>query len=294
MVASCHDGIVRVWDTRKGTLASLNAHRTTIDELQWSSTQRHQFLTCSSNDNKLKFWSSAGHECQYHLQTNRPVQAALYTPHHSGLVTVSDTNLRQWRVGAALGREGSSEREENIVPVRRFHAPQQHQQVSIDWRCMDSRHDASGNGKYQLLSLDTAANLHAWNVKFANNNPNVRDEDEDGNDKLDGDNEGDERWDPELGEEIDDIGELIPCMRVVRTNPTRRSCDVHYYRVPDDVEPLALKVTFPDTYPFNIAPLFIFTKQARLRLPANLEASIMGELAQVRRLFLRASFQLYF
>ncbi|XP_077448423.1 GATOR2 complex protein WDR59 [Stigmatopora argus] len=97
VLASSHDGDVRIWDRRKADTACeyLAAHLSKIHGLDWH--PEHEFmLATSSQDNSVRFWDyRQPRKCLDVLSCQVPVWKARYTPFSNGLVTVMVPQLRR-------------------------------------------------------------------------------------------------------------------------------------------------------------------------------------------------------
>lgn len=91
LLATTHDGDVRIWDMRKGDtpVTYISAHLSKINGLDWSPVDGHKLLTCSL-DNAVKVWDifedtrNAKAVCDHRA----PVWRAKYTPPGNGILTV--------------------------------------------------------------------------------------------------------------------------------------------------------------------------------------------------------------
>lgn len=263
MVATVHKGVARLWDTRKGILASINAHRSPIDSLQWSPSYDH-FVTCSRQDYKLKFWSSLTHDCLYNLQTKQPVHSVLYTPFGNGLVTASDNSLRLWKVGVDLGRDLVISDQEEVLPVHTF-SDSLESVLHVDWR-------HSPSGLPQLASLGSDHAIHLWNIT-----PQLQQAVPKGvvQQKISNEEVAEEGM--YLDQEVKAIGDSIPGIRFTKVNLLQRVLDVEFIPFPRSVI-YKLRIDIPEVYPYNIVPLFTFKES---HLDPAIEARIIADMAQV-------------
>uniref|UniRef100_M4ASF2 WD repeat domain 59 n=1 Tax=Xiphophorus maculatus TaxID=8083 RepID=M4ASF2_XIPMA len=97
LLASSHDGDVRIWDKRKPNTAVeyLAAHLSKIHGLDWHRDNEFVFAT-SSQDNSVRFWDyRQPRKYLSVLSCQVPVWKARYTPFSSGLVTVMVPQLRR-------------------------------------------------------------------------------------------------------------------------------------------------------------------------------------------------------
>ncbi|XP_051920171.1 GATOR complex protein WDR59 isoform X2 [Hippocampus zosterae] len=97
VLASSHDGDVRIWDRRKPNAACeyVAAHLSKIHGLDWH--PEHEFLLAtSSQDNSVRFWDYRQPRKYLNiLSCQVPVWKARYTPFSNGLVTVMVPQLRR-------------------------------------------------------------------------------------------------------------------------------------------------------------------------------------------------------
>ncbi|XP_077376566.1 GATOR2 complex protein WDR59 isoform X2 [Festucalex cinctus] len=97
VLASSHDGDVRIWDRRKANTACeyVAAHLSKIHGLDWH--PEHEFiLATSSQDNSVRFWDYRQPRKYLNiLSCQVPVWKARYTPFANGLVTVMVPQLRR-------------------------------------------------------------------------------------------------------------------------------------------------------------------------------------------------------
>ncbi|GIY95576.1 GATOR complex protein WDR59 [Caerostris extrusa] len=97
LLATSHEGDIRVWDIRKGTspVQYITAHLNKIHNIDWCPYDENVLAT-SSQDCTVKFWDvtipSKLEEC---LQVPCPVWRAQYTPFGCGIVTVVVPPLRR-------------------------------------------------------------------------------------------------------------------------------------------------------------------------------------------------------
>lgn len=90
LLATAHDGDVKLWDKRKGTMPVqyISAHLCKIHGLDWSPHHDYQLVT-SSHDGTIKYFDiNNPRKVENTITTNYPVWRAIYTPFGSGLVTM--------------------------------------------------------------------------------------------------------------------------------------------------------------------------------------------------------------
>uniref|UniRef100_A0A3B5BGE8 WD repeat domain 59 n=1 Tax=Stegastes partitus TaxID=144197 RepID=A0A3B5BGE8_9TELE len=97
LLASSHDGDVRIWDRRKPNTAAeyVAAHLSKIHGLDWHPDNEF-ILATSSQDNSVRFWDYRQPRKYLNiLSCQVPVWKARYTPFSNGLVTVMVPQLRR-------------------------------------------------------------------------------------------------------------------------------------------------------------------------------------------------------
>ncbi|XP_058792882.1 GATOR complex protein WDR59 isoform X2 [Phymastichus coffea] len=97
MLATSHDGDVKVWDQRKGNspVQYIAAHLTKIHGLDWCPFQQNQLATSSQDCTVKIFDTNNPRRAENILTTNSPVWRARYTPFGEGLVTIVVPQLRR-------------------------------------------------------------------------------------------------------------------------------------------------------------------------------------------------------
>jgi WD40 repeat protein len=81
ILASAHDGEVRIWDTRKTDtyVAFITAHFSSISSLDWSPKKSEQLVTCAQ-DSQIKIWDiNFPLEFKIKSMTAKPVWKIRYT-----------------------------------------------------------------------------------------------------------------------------------------------------------------------------------------------------------------------
>ncbi|XP_029054002.1 GATOR complex protein WDR59 isoform X1 [Osmia bicornis bicornis] len=97
MLATAHDGDIKIWDQRKGNspMQYIAAHLTKIHGLDWCPFQQNQLATSSQDCTVKIFDISNPRRAESILTTNSPVWRARYTPFGEGLVTIVVPQLRR-------------------------------------------------------------------------------------------------------------------------------------------------------------------------------------------------------
>lgn len=81
ILASAHDGEVRIWDTRKTDtyVSFITAHFSSISSLDWSPKRSEQLVTCAQ-DRQIKVWDvNMPLEFKIKSLTAKPVSKIRYT-----------------------------------------------------------------------------------------------------------------------------------------------------------------------------------------------------------------------
>jgi WD40 repeat protein len=103
ILASTHNGEVRIWDIRKITspVSFITAHMAKIYGLDWSFTAENELVTCSE-DKQVKIWDiNSPRASKGTIQCGAPAFRAKYAPFGGGIVTMaqkSDFTLRLWNL----------------------------------------------------------------------------------------------------------------------------------------------------------------------------------------------------
>jgi WD40 repeat protein len=154
IIASAHDGEVRIWDTRKTDtyVAFITAHLSNILCLDWSPKFEDQLVTCGQ-DRQIKIWNyNQPKEYKFNTTTAYPVHRVRYTPFGEGLVTVSqktDFQVRLWSLNNATDSQ-------DIANINVFYG---HTDVikSFDFRVTEA-----DNKNYQLVTWSKDQTLRMW------------------------------------------------------------------------------------------------------------------------------------
>uniref|UniRef100_A0A667XS06 WD repeat domain 59 n=1 Tax=Myripristis murdjan TaxID=586833 RepID=A0A667XS06_9TELE len=154
VLASSHDGDVRIWDKRKPNTAMeyVAAHLSKIHGLDWHPDNEFIFAT-SSQDNSVRFWDyRQPRKCLNILSCQVPVWKARYTPFSNGLVTVMVPQLR---------RENSLLLWSTLDLNSPVHAFVGHDDVVLEfqWRPLKE-----GSKDYQLVTWSRDQTLRIWRV----------------------------------------------------------------------------------------------------------------------------------
>ncbi|XP_034385471.1 GATOR complex protein WDR59 isoform X1 [Cyclopterus lumpus] len=154
LLASSHDGDVRIWDKRKPNTASeyVAAHLSKIHGLDWHPDNEFIFST-SSQDNSVRFWDFRQPRKYLNiLSCQVPVWKARYTPFSNGLVTVMVPQLR---------RENSLLLWSTLDLNSPVHAFVGHDDVVLEFQW---RPQKEGSKDYQLVTWSRDQTLRIWRV----------------------------------------------------------------------------------------------------------------------------------
>ncbi|XP_062247810.1 GATOR2 complex protein WDR59 isoform X1 [Platichthys flesus] len=154
LLASSHDGDVRIWDRRKPNTAAeyLAAHLSKIHGLDWHPDNEFVLAT-SSQDNSVRFWDYRQPRKYLNiLPCQVPVWKARYTPFSNGLVTVMVPQLR---------RENSLLLWSTLDLNSPVHAFVGHDDVVLEFRW---RPQKEGSKDYQLVTWSRDQTLRIWRV----------------------------------------------------------------------------------------------------------------------------------
>ncbi|XP_069386399.1 GATOR2 complex protein WDR59 isoform X2 [Paralichthys olivaceus] len=154
LLASSHDGDVRIWDKRKPNTAAeyVAAHLSKIHGLDWHPDNEF-ILATSSQDNSVRFWDYRQPRKYLNiLPCQVPVWKARYTPFSNGLVTVMVPQLR---------RENSLLLWSTLDLNSPVHAFVGHDDVVLEFRW---RPQKEGSKDYQLVTWSRDQTLRIWRV----------------------------------------------------------------------------------------------------------------------------------
>ncbi|CAB0044631.1 unnamed protein product [Trichogramma brassicae] len=244
MIATAHDGDVKIWDQRKGNspVQYIAAHLTKIYGLDWCPFQQSQLAT-SSQDSTVKFFDTSNpRRAESILTTNSPVWKARYTPFGEGLVTIVVPQLRRGENSLLLWNTSNLS-----TPIYTFVG---HTDVVLEfqWRHPKSRNYQS----VQELELQDSTNERE--INYTVKKP----------DHLTLNNDHETSVDPDvqsptqpktLQQEFSLINMNIPNIEVNAMDAADRSCTVTASNKNYNV---VLKVNFPGNYPYSAQPTFQF------------------------------------
>ncbi|KAL1440020.1 hypothetical protein MTO96_009842 [Rhipicephalus appendiculatus] len=290
VLATSHDGDVRIWDTRKSgsPVQYIAAHPSKIYGLDWNPASEHQLATCSQ-DGTVKFWDVTNpKKVEYMLQAGAPVWRARYLPFGDGLVTALITKLRKGDRNLVIW---SSLR--TSVPVRTFLT---HPDVVLEFGWRRLRQESRD---YQLVTWSKDQSLHLWNVD-AKHQTCGHDVSEDdalslaasmvaevpttpvspefpkslGTNSSKGETPLPQHPPPDLEREFSLLNINIPKVIIQELDAEKRVCCV---AITVGNHALRLKLQFPQLYPYNASPTFQFLKGT------TVDSNIENRLAKVLR-----------
>lgn len=273
VLATSHDGDVRIWDTRKSgsPVQYIAAHPSKIYGLDWNPASEHQLAT-SSQDGTVKFWDVTNpKKVEYMLQAGAPVWRARYLPFGDGLVTALVTKLRKGDRNLVIW---SSLR--TSMPVRTFLT---HSDVVLEFGWRRLRQESRD---YQLVTWSKDQSLHLWNVdsKHQTCGHYVSEDDtlslaaamvaelattpvssefpkSSGTNSSKRETPLPQHHPPDLEREFSLLNINIPKVIIQELDAEKRVCCVAI-TVGNHV--LRLKLHFPQHYPYNASPYFQFLK----------------------------------
>ncbi|XP_029839965.3 GATOR complex protein WDR59 isoform X1 [Ixodes scapularis] len=285
VLATSHDGDVRIWDTRKSAspVQYIAAHSSKIYGLGWNPASENQLAT-SSQDGTVKFWDVTNpKKVEYTLQAGAPVFKARYLPFGNGLVTVlvprqrkGDNNLVIWNCFHLN------------EPVQAFHG---HSDAILEFGWRKPRLDSRD---YQLVTWSKDQSLHLWNVDVRLQGQCGQEVSEEDSvslgasmlaevpstpvsselsksfGPLPGDSPLPQHPPFDLEREFSLLNINIPKVIVQELDPGKRVCCV---TVTVGMHILGLKLTFPQLYPYNASPTFQFLKGTTV--DSNVKAKLL-------------------
>lgn len=288
VLATSHDGDIRVWDTRKSgcPVQYIAAHSAKIYGLDWNPASENQLAT-ASQDTTVKFWDVTNPKrVENMFQTGEPVWRARYVPFGDGVVT---TLVPKFRKG-----------EKNLViwtclcmsmPARTFLA---HPDVVLEFAWRKPRQaffpDAT---EYQLVTWSKDQSLHLWNVDPKHKGPCGHEVSEEEAAAMlaelpmtpvpsdyprslapRGEQPLPQHPPPDLDKEFSLLNINIPKVIIQELDADKRVCSV---AITVGMHVLRLKLQFPDLYPYNASPTFQFLKGT------TVDSNIESRLAKVLR-----------
>ncbi|XP_074645024.1 GATOR2 complex protein WDR59-like isoform X3 [Tubulanus polymorphus] len=156
LLATTHDGDIRIWDPRKGTspVQYIAAHLSKIHGLDWSPGNEFTLAT-SSQDCTVKFWDvTSPRKATSMLSSSAPVWRARFTPFGQGMVTVVVPQLRRGENSLLLWNKNDL-----LQPVHTFVG---HTDVVLEfeWR----KQVGVDGGDYQLVTWSKDQSLRIWRI----------------------------------------------------------------------------------------------------------------------------------
>ena len=161
MLASAHEGQVRIWDLRKtGKEKSslITAHMAPVSSMDWSYTNENEIVTSSSASSEttnVKIWDCLKRRnCKMSLFVPTGVRSVRFTPFGHGLITASQAKDEALSLWAVNEKADKLQHVHHFVghtdPVRAF-----------DWRVVEHH----GTRHFQLVSLSDMNRLRMWRVE---------------------------------------------------------------------------------------------------------------------------------
>jgi len=161
VLATSHDGDVRIWDLRKGNtpVVYVTAHLSKIHGLDWSRSSGTTLATCSS-DSTVKLWNTEQpRQPENKLNANCPVWRARFTPFGEGLVTVTVPQLRRGENSLSLWNILDIN-SPMVSPVNTFVG---HSDVVLEFQWRSQRlHD---DEQFQLITWGKDHFLRLWAIE---------------------------------------------------------------------------------------------------------------------------------
>ncbi|RKP13524.1 WD40-repeat-containing domain protein, partial [Piptocephalis cylindrospora] len=90
VLASAHGSIVKIWDTRKGTLPTLELRTRgkRVYGIDWNPKEEHEILT-STQDAVIEFWDiRSGGRSRSRIHTDHPMRRVRFTPFGRGVLAM--------------------------------------------------------------------------------------------------------------------------------------------------------------------------------------------------------------
>lgn len=171
ILASSHDKILQIWDSRKGAkpLNSIKAHTTKIYGVDWDRTESTRLTTCSL-DKHIKIWDylKDAHDPLYDVESSFPVWRARYTPFGHGLLAMPqrgdhDLHLFDRRLFNLETGPCARKSSQKTAAIHRF-SGHQSQVKEFLWRHRGSIDDGIDNREFQLVSWGTDRYLRLHRV----------------------------------------------------------------------------------------------------------------------------------
>ncbi|KAK9693895.1 WD domain, G-beta repeat [Popillia japonica] len=245
LLATAHDGDVKLWDQRKGTapIQYISAHLSKIHGLDWSPSSE-TYLATSSQDCTVKFFDTNNpRRPDSVLSTNAPVWRARFTPFGNGLVTVVVPQLRRGENSLLLWNTDN-----RGTPVHTFIG---HRDVVLEF---EWRQPKTNDNDFQLVTWSKDQTLLVWKIdpflqKLCGHEP----EDTTGEDIMEELTKTSSMKIQPLQQEFSLLNVHIPNLDVIKMDVNKRTCTV---RVECNKGTALIQVTFPNTYPHGVPPIF--------------------------------------
>jgi hypothetical protein len=165
LIATAHDGDLRIWDIRKGTrpIQYITAHLTRIHGINWS----HQFeyhLVTASQDGSVKYFDINNSRRAERIITtpgSAPVWRARYTPFSDGLVTIIVPLVGRENIeNSLLLWNNSKNKQGQSAPITSFVG---HSDIILDFAWRPNR-NTKNNPDRELLTWSRDQTFRVWKV----------------------------------------------------------------------------------------------------------------------------------
>lgn len=284
ILATSHDGDVRIWDLRKGSapMIYISAHLSKINGLDWSPIDGQKLLTCSL-DHAVKLWDvfDDARNAKAICDLRAPVWRAKYTPLGNAILTVPLSTASQrtinvpylWNIGNLKNpfqtfngatsvldfqwRRSQGDREFQLLTWSR---DQMLKLWNLDPRCwqLTTPQDVREEHKSKLSSFDPISSPET--LEFSSSSEDVVTDpvvtSERDSVMLSGVGQP-----HNLEEEFAYVHNAIPNLVVEKEDITNRSCIVSVNSGNNNCK---MMIAFPSLYPDNAMPSFEFTDDSPL------------------------------
>lgn len=269
VLATAHDGDIKLWDQRKGTapILYIAAHLAKIHGLDWNPHFDTQLAT-SSQDNTVKFFDiNNPKRPEYVITTNAPVWRARFTPFGNGLITVVVPQLKRGENSLLLWNTANK-----TAPVHTFVG---HRDVVLEFEWRKQR---AGETDFQLVTWSKDQTLLVWKIepylqKLCGYEPeDIRDDDLSIIESIP--NKPSKKTSPKiqpLQQEFSLLNVHIPNLEVIKMDAELRTCTV---KATASNSMVILQVSFPNAYPHGVPPVF------QMAQGSSVDESVASQLLQ--------------
>ncbi|XP_058820049.1 GATOR complex protein Wdr59 isoform X1 [Topomyia yanbarensis] len=277
LVATAHDGDLRIWDQRKGScpIQYITAHLSRIHGINWSHDHETSLSTASQDGTVKYFDINNPRRAEKIITTSCPVWRARYTPFADGLVTISVPH--QGRGEHSLLMWNNSKQDTPICSLAG------HTDVVLDFAW---RRNSLVDSDPELITWSRDQTLRIWRIdeEVRKLCERFTSEDDDGLVIEEGSNlskvsSGNSMKSPtrekqpsvSLQHEFSLLNPNIPHIDIEVLDPTKRTATV---RISVNGYVIMLQVNFPQQYPNNgIGPEFVYCQGTSL--DDNLSVTLM-------------------